>query len=184
MPAQQFGGEFLHPDIPSMAAAYAFHVCQNHPFVDGNKRAAVGAMIAFLSDNGWTLEVIADFAEPAIRRLASGELTKTEFLDWAKDYMREKPHMELREFFGSLNYEMLRAHFTSARLGPTVDAAMDERISTMVEAAESIPAIREAELAAKSADESGQTQYAEVFRQHVQLLTAFYRIAEDMGYEW
>ena len=39
-PAQQFGGQYLHEDIPAMAAAYAFHICKNHPFADGNKRTA------------------------------------------------------------------------------------------------------------------------------------------------
>lgn len=34
-PQATFGGEFLHPSIPAMAAAYLFHLCQNHPFVDG-----------------------------------------------------------------------------------------------------------------------------------------------------
>ena len=38
-PEQQFAGRYLHEDIPAMAAAYAFHICMNHPFVDGNKRA-------------------------------------------------------------------------------------------------------------------------------------------------
>ena len=45
-PMQQFGGQFLHEDIPAMASAYAFHICMNHPFLDGNKRAATAAMIA------------------------------------------------------------------------------------------------------------------------------------------
>jgi death-on-curing protein len=48
MPSQQFSGQYLHEDIPAMAAAYAFHISGNHPFVDGNKRAAIAAMIAFL----------------------------------------------------------------------------------------------------------------------------------------
>ena len=40
MPAAQFGGRFLHDGIAAMAAAYLFHLCRNHPFVDGNGRAA------------------------------------------------------------------------------------------------------------------------------------------------
>ncbi|HWB53142.1 MAG TPA: Fic family protein, partial [Tepidisphaeraceae bacterium] len=38
MPQSQFGGEFLHPDLAAMAAAYLYHLVMNHPFVDGNKR--------------------------------------------------------------------------------------------------------------------------------------------------
>src|SRR5438034_276334 len=56
MASQQFGGEYLHPDIPAMAAAYAFHVCRNHPFIDGNKRAALAAMIRFLVENDWAFD--------------------------------------------------------------------------------------------------------------------------------
>jgi death-on-curing protein len=45
MPQATFGGEFLHTSIPAMAAAYLFHLCQNHPFIDGNKRAGANAAI-------------------------------------------------------------------------------------------------------------------------------------------
>jgi death-on-curing protein len=40
-PQATFGGEYLHTSIPGIAAAYLYHLCQNHPFIDGNKR--VGA---------------------------------------------------------------------------------------------------------------------------------------------
>jgi death on curing protein len=89
MPAQQFAGHFLHEDIPAMAAAYAFHICMNHPFVDGNKRAGTAAMIAFLSDNGWTFDASAEEAEPIILQLASGSLDKAAFSKWARAHMRE-----------------------------------------------------------------------------------------------
>ncbi len=35
-----------------MAAAYAFHICQNHPFIDGNKRVALASALVFLDLNG------------------------------------------------------------------------------------------------------------------------------------
>lgn len=38
MPQASFGGEFLHKDVFEMASAYLFHIVQNHPFFDGNKR--------------------------------------------------------------------------------------------------------------------------------------------------
>ncbi len=76
MPAQQFEGRHLRADIPAMAAAYAFHICGNHPFTDGNKRAAVAAMLAFLVDNGWRFDATPDEAEPVILQLASGALDK------------------------------------------------------------------------------------------------------------
>jgi death on curing protein len=51
-PQASFGGDFLHPDLFAMAAAYAFHLCKNHPFVDGNKRTAFYATLVFLERNG------------------------------------------------------------------------------------------------------------------------------------
>jgi death-on-curing protein len=89
MPPQQVGGEYLHGDVPTMAAAYAFHICRNHPFVDGNKRAGAAAMIASLSDNGWRFDATADEAEPLFFQLAAGELDKAAFTQRARQYMRE-----------------------------------------------------------------------------------------------
>src|ERR1019366_2447988 len=52
-PQATFRGEFLHSSIPAMAAAYLFHLCQNHAFIDGNKRVGANAAIAFLLMNDW-----------------------------------------------------------------------------------------------------------------------------------
>jgi death-on-curing protein len=52
MPRATFGGQFVHEDLFAMAAAYAFHIAQNQPFVDGNKRAGLGAALVFLDLNG------------------------------------------------------------------------------------------------------------------------------------
>jgi death on curing protein len=54
-PASSFDGEFLHVDIFQMAAAYAFHIAENQPFVDGNKRTALNAALVFLDVNGWVV---------------------------------------------------------------------------------------------------------------------------------
>jgi death-on-curing protein len=51
-PMAIFGGEYLHGDLFLMAAAYLFHLCENHPFVDGNKRAAYASALVFLRLNG------------------------------------------------------------------------------------------------------------------------------------
>jgi len=90
MPRQQFGGEYLHSDLPSMAAAYAFHICGNHPFVDGNKRAATAAMVMFLSDNGWEFFAGVDEAERAIVRLAAGQCSKEEWTSWVRRFVRAR----------------------------------------------------------------------------------------------
>ena len=51
-PQASFGGKSPYKDIPEMAAAYLFYLCKNHPFIDGSKRAALGACIVFLRLNG------------------------------------------------------------------------------------------------------------------------------------
>jgi death-on-curing protein len=56
MPSATFEGTYLHRDLYEQAAAYAFHICQNHPFVDGNKRTALASALVFLSLNGMGLE--------------------------------------------------------------------------------------------------------------------------------
>lgn len=55
-PRATFGGEFLHADLFDMAAAYMFHIVQNHPFLDGNKRTGLVAALAFLDLNDVDIE--------------------------------------------------------------------------------------------------------------------------------
>ena len=71
-------------DIPALAASYGFGIAKNHPFVDGNKRAAFGAAGLFLLLNG--LELIATEAEAIVTvlNLASSELTEAEFANWIR----------------------------------------------------------------------------------------------------
>jgi len=56
MPSVSFEGKLLHESIYEQAAAYAYHICQNHPFIDGNKRTALATALVFLDING--VEVI------------------------------------------------------------------------------------------------------------------------------
>ena len=51
-PQASFGGRSPYKDLVEVAAGYLFYLCRNHPFVDGNKRAALGACIVFLRLNG------------------------------------------------------------------------------------------------------------------------------------
>lgn len=55
-PRAAFGGGFLHADIFGMAAAYMFHIVQNHPFLDGNKRTGLVAALLFLDINDIEIE--------------------------------------------------------------------------------------------------------------------------------
>lgn len=60
MPRATFGGEFLHRDFFEMAAAYLFHIVQNHPFVDGNKRTGTATALVFLEMNGVAIDADED----------------------------------------------------------------------------------------------------------------------------
>jgi death-on-curing protein len=51
-PQASFGGQSPYQDLPEVAAAYLYYLCKNHPFIDGNKRAALGACLVFLRLNG------------------------------------------------------------------------------------------------------------------------------------
>ena len=51
-PQAGYGGKSVYADIVEVAAAYLFYLCRNHPFIDGNKRAALGACVVFLRLNG------------------------------------------------------------------------------------------------------------------------------------
>ena len=84
MPRQQFGGAYLHEDLAAMAAAYLFHIAQNHPFNDGNKRTAAIAALAFLKINGTDQLPPPGDLETATRRVASGDLVKAELTDWIR----------------------------------------------------------------------------------------------------
>jgi death-on-curing protein len=55
-PQASFGGQSPYQDLPEVAAAYLFYLCRNHPFIDGNKRAALGACLVFLRLNGFEPE--------------------------------------------------------------------------------------------------------------------------------
>ncbi len=78
-PEASFAGEWLHEDIFSMAAAYAFHICQNHPFVDGNKRTALASALVFLELNGISLDDPKGKLLGAMLEMAKGKMNKQQF---------------------------------------------------------------------------------------------------------
>jgi death-on-curing protein len=79
------------PDASALAAAYGYGLARNHPFVDGNKRAAFVAMELFLVLNGW--ELVADDAQCVITMLAvaAGHLSEEEFTQWVRQHAKERP---------------------------------------------------------------------------------------------
>ncbi|MBC8423010.1 type II toxin-antitoxin system death-on-curing family toxin [bacterium] len=86
MPRATFGGAYLHDGIPDMAAAYHFHLSQNHPFVDGNKRVAFVAADIFLDLNGMTLEASDGEVVALAEGLAEGDLDKND----VREFYRRK----------------------------------------------------------------------------------------------
>ncbi|MDR3449942.1 MAG: type II toxin-antitoxin system death-on-curing family toxin [Alphaproteobacteria bacterium] len=67
-----------------LAAAYAFGIARNHPFVDGNKRAGFLAAYVFLDLNGAALAADETSAVEAMLSLASGKMKEKQFSDWLK----------------------------------------------------------------------------------------------------
>ncbi|HET9317104.1 MAG TPA: type II toxin-antitoxin system death-on-curing family toxin [Vicinamibacteria bacterium] len=78
MPEASFDGVYLHTELTEMAAAYLFHIARNHPFVDGNKRAALAAALVFLAMNGRRVEVDDDELTDMVMGVAEGRITKAE----------------------------------------------------------------------------------------------------------
>lgn len=88
MPQASFSGAFLHQDLLEMAAAYLFHIVQNHPFIDGNKRTGAASSIIFLDLNG--IEIAADeegLVELTLR-VAGGQASKQEIAEFFRSRAR------------------------------------------------------------------------------------------------
>jgi len=77
MPQSGAGEEFFHAFPFEMAAAYLYHIVQNHPFIDGNKRTAFAAALTFLELNGHAVMGGEDELEAAAWKIASGKLDKS-----------------------------------------------------------------------------------------------------------
>ncbi len=74
-------------DLSALAAAYAFGIARNHPFVDGNKRTAFASMIVFLGLNGVDLDVLSAEATAMMLALAAGEVDESGLTRWIADNM-------------------------------------------------------------------------------------------------
>ena len=90
-PMMAFGGKPTHKTLFDKAAAYGFHVCQKHPFVDGNKRVALALMDIFLQKNGWEITASEEDAFAMMMDLASGKMLKPELSAWLKEHTSKLP---------------------------------------------------------------------------------------------
>ncbi len=75
------------PDAAALAAAYAFGIARNHPFIDGNKRTAAVVSETFLALNGFTLDATDAELVVAFLALAAGELSEDELADWFRGHV-------------------------------------------------------------------------------------------------
>jgi death-on-curing protein len=89
-PRVTFGGEDLYPTIVEKAAVLGFSIIQNHPFVDGNKRAGHAAMETFLVLNGFEIEAAVEDQEKVILQVASGKWDREAFTAWLRSHVIEK----------------------------------------------------------------------------------------------
>ncbi len=72
------------PSLFDLAAAYAYGIIRNHPFIDGNKRTGFLAAYVFLNINGWELMLSEAEAINAVLALAAGEMDEPRFSNWLK----------------------------------------------------------------------------------------------------
>ena len=84
-PQASFGGSSPYRDLAEVAAAYLYYLCRNHPFIDGNNRAALGSCIVFLRLNAIEPKPDGSEWEELVLAIASGDLD------------REQATMRLRE---------------------------------------------------------------------------------------
>lgn len=80
------------PTISELAAAYAFGLAKNHPFIDGNKRIAFATAVLFLELNGRRFEASEDDATAQMLALASGAIGEEEYAEWLEKNSRETAH--------------------------------------------------------------------------------------------
>ncbi len=77
-PQATFDGTLLHSTLSEMAAAYLFHLVQNHAFIDGNKRVGLVAALAFLGLNDVSIEADPDEFTELVLGVAAGRVSKAE----------------------------------------------------------------------------------------------------------
>lgn len=94
-----YGGESV--DMPELAAAYAFGIARNHPFVDGNKRTAYVVCRTFLVLNGWDMASSLADRYHVVMALAAGEMDEAGFTAWLKDNARPNQVNEPAARYGS-----------------------------------------------------------------------------------
>lgn len=86
-PQATFDGTFLHKDVFEMAAAYMFHVVQNHPFLDGNKRTGAVAALVFLDLNGIEIDAPKGSLYDLTMSVATGQASKAQIAEYFRAHI-------------------------------------------------------------------------------------------------
>lgn len=81
-------------DLPTLATAYAYALCRNHGYVDGNKRIGFMAMAVFLELNGWTLDADEADVVRVMSALAGGEVAEDVLVYWVQAHSMAVPSSE------------------------------------------------------------------------------------------
>ena len=88
MPAATFEGRFLHRDLAAMAAAYFFHLCRNHPFVDGNRRTALATAEVFIALNRKRVHAANKDLEELTWGVAEGRIPKEDVVTFFRRHVK------------------------------------------------------------------------------------------------
>lgn len=89
-PYMTFDGVELYPTLVEKGAALCFSLVQNHPFVDGNKRAGHAILAMFLELNGYEIVASVDEQVAIIMQMASGRLSRETFGEWLHGHICPK----------------------------------------------------------------------------------------------
>lgn len=90
-PQASVGGQSPFADLVEVAAAYLFYLCRNHPFIDGNKRTALGACLVFLRLNGVEPPPDSPAWEKLTLAVAASELDRGQTTSRLRQIFREQP---------------------------------------------------------------------------------------------
>ena len=90
IPSSTFGGAYLHPTVPDMAAAYLFHLVENHPCLDGNKRVGTMAALVFLELNDYDFDATDDELTDVVLQVASDKMPKDALSAFFRQHSRSR----------------------------------------------------------------------------------------------
>ena len=88
-PRMMFNGEELYPTVVEKASSLGYSIIQNHPFVDGNKRAGHAALEIFLMLNGYEISASVDEQTQIVLGVASGKIDRKTFTEWLQSHIVE-----------------------------------------------------------------------------------------------